>query len=216
MCDEIWRKIVEIHGHTKVLTLRAEELDKEQEFFFPPVIQQRDAHDHFMRSKAASLGIKDFPDDEARRRYIVEHLDKALGHEYRAFFDIADWLALIYRSQISDMMTCYSVQAITSVLPSYYPEIVPFVERIHRQIADIRQKKDIGAGDGVLAQVLEYRQLLEQLDDYWGQIAGVQGALKDCQAKLDCSDRKSGLIKVLIALLGAAGGAVLGWMLRRP
>lgn len=150
--EDVWDKIVRVHGHAKRLTLRAEELDPEGEFFFPPVLQQRDAHDHVVRAQAAMLGLKEFDTPSARADYVRDTLDKAPGHEYRAFFDIADWLAILYREKRASFVRGHSASSMDAVVPWYYREMVPNVERLHREIEAIRNNKDIAAGEGALGR----------------------------------------------------------------
>lgn len=213
MHEDFWKKIVQIHGHAKALTLRAEELDPKQEIFFPSIIQQRDGHDHVMRAKAAKLGLKSFEDEPSKEAYVVSNLDKALGHEYRAFFDIADWLAILYQ-KINTALCRYSSEAIDAVLPRYYTEIVPKVEKLHREIAAIRNKKDIGSGDGVLEQVQEYRELLDGLDEDWCQIIDSKSALEHRRRSEKRKGLQSVLIKLAIGLLLAGAGGLVGWLLK--
>lgn len=214
MHEGLWKKIVQVHGHAKALTLRAEELDPKQEIFFPSVIQQRDGHDHVMRAKAAILGLKVFEDKPSKQNYEASNLDKALGHEYRAFFDIADWLAILYREKINGALCRYSSESIDAVLPRYYSEIVPKVEKLHREIAAIRNRKDIGSGDGVLEQVEEYRELLDGLDEDWCQIIDSKAALEHRRRGEKRKGLKSVLIKLVIGGLIAAASGFIGWALK--
>jgi hypothetical protein len=211
MHDDLWKRIVEVHGHAKALTLRAEELDPQHEFFFAPVIQQRDAHDHILRAQSAELGLRSFEDTPALEDYVTSNLDKALGHEYRAFFDTADWLAILYREKILAALHRYSSESIAAVIPTYYQEIVPKVEKLHREIAAIRNGKDVGAGEGVLEQVQEYRSLLEGLDEDWCRIIDAKSGLE--QRRRDARRRGlwSILVKVAVGVLLALVGAIVGW-----
>ncbi len=213
MHEDIWSKIVTLHGHTKALTLRAEELDTNQEFFFPSVIQQRDAHDHIIRAYAAKVGVKDFSGDaEQTDKYIRTNLDKALGHEYRAFFDIADWLAILYREEITATLTTYSSQCIRTAVPNYYSEIVPRLERLHRDIEGIRSRKDIGLGDGILEEVTLYRSLLQTLDDDWVRIADSLGSMEQLKAEEKNQNRKKYLAQVVVNILLLFVGLFVGWL----
>jgi len=215
MHEGIWRTIVELHGHTKALTLRAENLDPDQELFFPPIIQQRDAHDHIIRAYAAKIGVKNVGNsDKQPGDYILTQLDKALGHEYRAFFDIADWLTILYREKITATLAAYSSQCIRTAVPKYYPEIVPRLERLHREIADIRSRKDIGSGDGILKEVTQYRNLLETLDEDWVRIADSLGSMEQLKAKEKNQSRKKFLRQVIAGILIAIVAALVGWVSR--
>jgi hypothetical protein len=127
--EEPWRILVELHNRIKALLLFAEECEIEHRTFMAPVIQQRDALDHIMRAQAAELGMREGGDD-----YIATNLDKALGHCYRAFFDIADWLSTRLRERILDALKPHSTACIREVLPEYYARWRPRIDEICREI----------------------------------------------------------------------------------
>ena len=212
MDSDPWGKLVEVHVHAKVLVLRAEELGPGHELFFPPIMQQRDGYDHIIRVKTAELGLKEFDDDAARDEYIRCNLDKALGHEYRAFFDAADWLGILYREKIQAAMKGYSPACVEAVIPTYYSEIVPKVERLSREIGTIRSRKDIGTD--VLEEVGQYRKVLDTLDEDWGRIVDSRAALEQWKSQEEASRRKTLLLQIVIGLVLAFAGALAGWLLR--
>ena len=149
---ELWRKIVELYNRTKVLTLRAEEIAEDRNSFVPPIVQHRDSLDHITRVMAAELDMSPTPfaNDEDRSKYIAANLDKALGHQYRAFFDAADFLGILFREEIEAIQKRFSIEAIESALPDYYSVKLPRVIAFSKKIGKIRERKDIGEGKELL------------------------------------------------------------------
>ena len=90
-------EISQVHMYTKHYLLMAEELSEDGVTFLQPLKEHRDAYDHLTRIYA--LPLKDTKGVE-KEKYIMDNLKKAFGHEYRAFFDTADWLTYICRKYI--------------------------------------------------------------------------------------------------------------------
>ena len=57
-------------------------------------IRNRDAYDHLMRVFA--LPMKEIEKLDVDK-YVLDNVKKAFSHEYRAFFDTADWFTYICR-----------------------------------------------------------------------------------------------------------------------
>ncbi len=176
-CKKDWETIVKLHIETKRLVLLAEELDRKLEFFWPPMIQQRDALDHIIRAERVRYN----PELTIRRglnaeEYCAKQMDKAVGHIYRAYFDVADWISIILRQQISTIFDRYSRDSILKVLDGYAVEVEQLVDEASRTIANYRTEKDIGNSitlAGVEGQidekdfpevVVEYGKLIKILD----------------------------------------------------
>ena len=218
MSDEIWQKIIRIHSHTKALILQAEEIDPERAFFLPPMIQQRDALDHIVRARAAQLRIIQREDSE---EYIEANLDKALGHQYRAFFDVADWLGIILREQIEDILTELPTEIINQVMPKFYDKTYPRLKTIDLAIARVRGVKDIGNDLSIIPDVEDYYKLINELVDMWLQMAKAAPTLREKneeRLKQPCIETGKGnllsrnavFLRSLIAgLIGAIAGAAL-------
>ena len=160
-----WQRLVEIHNCTKSFILKAEEVDPQHEFYFPPLIQQRDALDHIVR--AATVWVQP-PEKHSTKSpdYIRIQMDKAIGHAYRALFDAVDWLSIIYRERIREHVSLYSRATILKVLPNYYPKIIPRIEEISLKIADLRNAKDVGTGSNMLDNITKYTQLIDELEGF--------------------------------------------------
>ena len=205
-----WEKIVQVHNHAKALILLAEELDPEHTFFLPPVIQQRDALDHVVRAKYAGLhpGTRADP-----AQYALDHLDKALAHEYRAFFDIADWLSILYREKIASALSDYSHEAILAALPDFYTTVYPKFETIYEKVAAVRGAKDIGNETALIDDVEKYRDIIGELSAMWAKIVvsvgAINSSIRSKERFRNTQQPKPGrrrIRDVLFCLLGAAVG----------
>ncbi|MBI2440376.1 MAG: hypothetical protein HYV35_03285, partial [Lentisphaerae bacterium] len=127
-----------------------------------PVMELRNGFEHIIRAKAAELGLNGEADDKLPD-YIPQSFDKAIGHEYRAFFDAADWFSVCIRDRITKTLRHYSHECITAVLPDYYSKLRPRVDQVCREIAAIRGTKDIAKGKDLLGEVGKYRTAINDL-----------------------------------------------------
>jgi hypothetical protein len=158
-----WDRITELHQQTKALLLLLEELGLEHRSFLQPVFEQRDALDHIIRAKAVLRGLKQVPDSE---EYVRTNLDKAVGHLYRAFFDVADWIGLTLRERLQTELEPYSTEAIHALLPEYYAEIRPVLTQFVSDIANIRGSKDIGKNE-LIMDVKRYVDIIRTLVGFY-------------------------------------------------
>jgi len=171
---EKWTLIVKIHNLTKALVIQSEELDPQHLFYFPIIIQQRDCLDHIIRAaygwlhpdnlKKSKNAISDSKDYNGRQ------MEKALGHMYRAFFDAADWVSILYREKIGESMGNYSLNTIHTIFPNYYTKIVPRLEAISLAIAEVRASKDIVHTKEILTGVDQYMELIAELAIYMEEV----------------------------------------------
>ena len=172
--DQQWKLIIQIHNLTKALVLKCEEIDPDHEFYFPIIIQQRDALDHLIRAAY----MEHYPDKLLAEKkgivnaseYSIHQTSKALGHMYRAFFDAADWISILCRERISDMMSAYSMKTIHFAFPSYISRIKFRIEEISLEIANVRNSKDIGQTGEVIDGVDKYMDLVSELINFMDEI----------------------------------------------
>jgi len=123
MTRDCWAQIVEVHNEAKTLFLLAEEIEHEKfQEFLQPINEHRHSLEHIIRAKADELGVGGEPPSE---EYQLDSLKKALGHEYRAFFDCADWIAVIVREDVLTTLQRYSPTCIQAVVPEYYGTCQP-------------------------------------------------------------------------------------------
>lgn len=179
---EKWTRLVEIHNHAKSIFLCAEEFDPEFLDFVQPVMELRNGFEHIIRAKAAELGVNGEADAK-RPDYIPQSLDKAIGHEYRAFFDAADWFSVCIRDRITKTLDQYSHEHIAAVLPDYYAKLRPHIDQTSREIAEIRGSKDIAKDKDLLAEVASYRAAIDKLLGAYEQIEKSIPALVDARQR---------------------------------
>ena len=82
--QDYWVKICILHNITKKYLLLTEEICETGQLFLQPLKEHRDAYDHIIRT--FSIDIKQLPENFNRQDYVLKNLNKAYGHEYRAFF----------------------------------------------------------------------------------------------------------------------------------
>jgi hypothetical protein len=203
--DGLWAQIVEVHNEAKTLFLLGEELDRDQfRDFIQPINEHRHSLEHIVRAQANSLGLD--PDGKKDEQYQCDSLRKALGHEYRAFFDCADWIGIILREDIEETLRPYGASSIHAVLPEYYPDLRPRIQEISESIAQKRGDKNVSKDGQITDDVRGYKAILDELRDIHRQITRVQGALEDHQSRT----RREGGRKWMLSVLGAlvAGGII--------
>jgi len=172
--NEIWKKICDLYAKTKRLTIQAEELSLDFKAFLQPLKELRDAYDHIIRAKSAELDI--LKKDE---KYIITNYDKALGHQYRAFFDSADYISIRIREKIQAILEKYSSANIQAVIPTYYPTIRPELEKIKLRIAQYRIDKDIED-----ESTQDLNGLLQISEQYDKDVLELLNFLKDIQLRI--------------------------------
>lgn len=158
MHKELWNKIVVVHNTSKSFFLWCEENSVQLKTFLQPNNELKNAWEHVVRGKAVELGLQKSDNPQ----YAEECLKDALSHEYRAFFDICDWLSLTLRKRAIDQLSPYDHETIAAVIPDYYTKIRPNLDRACNEIAKLRGAKDIARPD-ILDRVVEYDSILKEL-----------------------------------------------------
>ena len=207
-----WKRLIEIHNHAKSVFLLAEEFDPNFLDFVQPVVELRNGLEHIIRAKAAELGVNGEVGANTTE-YIPQSFDKSIGHEYRAFFDAADWFSVCIRDRITKTLRRFSQECITAVLPDYYQKLRPKIDQTCREIATIRGAKDIAKGRDLLEEVGKYRAAIDGLLQVYEQIENSVPALVDWRAK---SRRSVAMQWIISTLIGGVVAAILtAWVLIR-
>ncbi len=220
--NERWGRLIEIHNHAKSVFLLAEEFDPESKDFIQPAMELRHGLEHIVRAQAALLKINRDESVQAPD-YVPHSFDKAIGHEYRAFFDAADWLSTTMRKRIIETLSPYSHECIETVIPDYYPKLRSRVDQICREIATIRGVKDVarnadiearvGKSEEAIAEVGKYRTVIKELAEIDERVQTSIPALVEWTRK----HRRSAVLGwVLSAVVGGVITAVVtAWVLIR-
>ena len=247
--DDILRLVVTVFLEAKRLMIQAEEFSEDEfRILMTPNLEMKHAFDHFCRAEGVRLGIQDSrrirseDDDEhpavevaidgvsdtpgePGEDYVLKNYGKALGHVYRAYFDVADLYSMLIRSRITQAMRGYSRKTICEVVPTYYSRIRPEVDALSIRIAELRNGKDVVLTSQVMAEVSRYGQVLDRLraaaldiesripalEDYEGRLAKERESEAAQQGR---GTARSGLWALLAAMGGALAGALATWLLR--
>lgn len=144
------RDLYDTYIESKNLFIRAEELLEQMSFFVAPVLEHRDALDHIMR-------YFDLKNKSGLSEVAIKELDRALSHELRAYFDIADYICITIRQQISDSLKRISIKKIQKVW-NEYSDIKKRVVKVSEEIAEIRQNRNSS-----LKHIEKYKPVIEEM-----------------------------------------------------
>ena len=202
MHEPLWTKIVTVHNYNKTFFIWCEENGIGLKSFLQPNNELKNAWEHSVRAKANELGITidENTPNAADLTYQESCLKDALKHEYRAFFDICDWLSWTLRTKVQEDLAPYDHEIISEVIPSYFSEIRPNLDTASHEIAKLRCKKDAEASD-ILFHVERYNSVLTALNKDVEKIRKSVGALAEFKKKKKVSKIKDYL---LVVVVGAA------------
>jgi len=210
--DEVWRQIVQVHNRGKQLFILAEEMDSRFETFLQPLQELKHALEHIIRARASELGLTEGGNPD----YVEESLQKALGHEYRAFFDVADWLGVaVLREKALEQMTRYSPDCISRYFREWYDTVRPRLEKANIEIARIRTDKDVARGSDVIPEVEKYHGVIVELAGMMPMISSHIPQLEEGRRHERRGKWKRVIWQVILVILGA-GLAIFGrWVYDR-
>ena len=95
--------------------------------------------------------------------YVKKNLEKAYGHEYRAFFDTADWLSYNLRKSIRERLRKMPKREKKEFIQRSGGEA--FLERMNQypfKVAEMRGDKDIGMASND-SPIREYQNILDEM-----------------------------------------------------
>lgn len=163
-----WNTLCEVHNLTKKYMLLSEEYSVDMKTYIQPMKEQKDAYEHIVRAYSVMYNnIENTSNklDKKDEQYLLKNLDKAISHEYRAFYDTIDYFTLILRNLFYNELKFFSGTEILKVYP-HYREIKNRLLELPEKIAIQRNNKDIGNSDPV-ALASEYTKVLDDLlNDY--------------------------------------------------
>lgn len=127
------KQISDVYLINKKYFIKAEEILPNLRMFLTPVLEHRDALDHLMRafSDIHTEGYS-IENDLIIYEKRIKNIEKALGHELRSFFDIADFICINMRVYFKDLYK----QTKRKKLLAVWEE----VEKQEQQLVDISEK----------------------------------------------------------------------------
>lgn len=143
-------ELQKIYSAYKKLFIQAEEKLEDMKFFVAPMLEHRDALDHLMRYFRMTNGGE--ISEEA-----LGQLEKAVEHEFRAYFDVADYICITVRNIIAERLKRVPKRKIKSVWKEYL-DIKQEIVKISDDIADIRFERR-----EKFASIEKYNQVLMQV-----------------------------------------------------
>lgn len=144
------KELQDVYEAYKKLFIRAEEKLEEMGFFVAPMLEHRDALDHLMRY--FSLVSEGEITEET-----LKQLEKAVGHEYRAYFDVADYICITVREKIAESLKGISKRKMQSVWKEY-SDVKRKVVKISDEISEIRYNRR-----GNMDSVKKYDEMLKEI-----------------------------------------------------
>ena len=161
----------QIHKYTKHYLLLAEELSEDGVAFLQPLKEHRDAYDHLMRIFSLHLKVADVSKNFDYNDYVEDNLKKAYGHEYRAFFDTADWLTFICRKSIRETLSYNAKKKlyISKYSEEDFEKTKTFINKVPHDIAMYRENKDISNAT-LLKEVEDYKKTLDKLIEIYKKV----------------------------------------------
>lgn len=163
-----FNEMSQVHMYTKHYLLIAEEIAEEGVVFLQPLKEHRDAYDHLMRIYFLSTDSQKI--EGGAENYILDNVKKAFGHEYRAFFDTADWLTYICRKYVREELSYKAKFKLYMNRYKDYEETKKFINELPFMISKYREKKDVSNNEPILSEVLEYKKTLDQLLDLYKRV----------------------------------------------
>lgn len=157
--DDNWEILCKIHILTKHYTLLAEEYNISTRAFLQPMKEQKDAYEHIIRAYTKKCENCVLSEDD--QEYMLKNIEKAIGHEYRAYFDTIDYLTICLRELINKELDGILYEEIVQVYPKY-DEYKKILVNIPEKIAMYREKKDIGSNE-MLKFAVEYGKVVDDL-----------------------------------------------------
>lgn len=160
-------EISQVHMYTKHYLLIAEEISEEGITFLQPLKEHRDAYDHLVRVFALPMKETENLDVE---KYVLDNVKKAFGHEYRAFFDTADWLTYICRKYIREELSFSARKKKYEEKYDDFQDVKEFINEVPLMIAKYREEKDVSNQEPILSEVLDYKNTMDRLLEIYKKI----------------------------------------------
>lgn len=160
-------RMSQVHMITKHYLLISEEISEEGVTFLQPLKEHRDAHDHLVRVFA--LPLKEVGNVDVEK-YVLDNVKKAFGHEYRAFFDTADWFTYICRKYVREELSFGAKKRRYEDKYGDFEMVKKFVNEVPFMVAQYREEKDVGNQEPLLSDVMDYKETMDKLLEIYKKV----------------------------------------------
>lgn len=143
------QNLLKAYTESKTLFIRAEEILAEMNFFVAPILEHRDALEHIMRYMVLK--------QENSNEEALKQLDRALSHEIRAFFDIADFICVTIRDYIAKSLHGVKISKINDVWGEYI-QLKENIVKTSEEIAEIRINRK-----GTIECIDKYKDVIDNM-----------------------------------------------------
>ena len=162
-----------------------------------------------MRVFSVKFGLR-----ERNSVYINDNLDATFRHLYRATFDLLDFIRLLQKERIYEMVKDFSRETLVEVFPEYYNKIVPEIENAMQKIPRYKSEKDIGNPN--LESVKGYVEIIEGTKLHFAKVSEMMPSLVDYENRKKKEERNKTINQYAIKLILAIVSALLGYLLAQP
>ena len=163
--DEYWERIFYVHLKTKELYILAEEYGSELKTFFLPINSLKNAYENIIHVCANDYMART-GNGTYNEKYTLDNLRSALGNECKAFFDTADFLAIMLRRKLSESLGGFTYPQIASVWDEYNDVRLSLI-KTNQEIADIRTHKADNSDYYIDEDVEKYYNEVKKLLDWY-------------------------------------------------
>ena len=148
------KKLYKAYIESKNLFISAEEILERMSFFVAPIIEHRDALDHIMR-------YFNYKSEDGLTERAIKELDRALEHELRAYFDIADFVCITIRQEIASSLKNVSSRKIKKIWNDYI-DVKNRIAKVSDELVGIRQNRGSS-----LEHLEKYLPVMEEILDIY-------------------------------------------------
>lgn len=172
-CDRLLKKYFEVKEHVissekavaDLVTLQ--EGPRRERISVLAINELRNSFDHLMRAKNVWRDVRNLPGSCSISpfEYCCKHIDKALGHVFRAGYDALDILTSARLEEINFLRRPFSIAMFLNILPDYAQTIRKPIEHAISQCNSAKLTKDVESSSQEHLSYQAYCSALKKLNE---------------------------------------------------
>lgn len=198
------KEIVIVYLKVKELIILAENIDKEKRLPLNSVNELRNAFDHLMRVIGHQEEV-----DSMKEVDITINMQQITEHIYRAGYDACDVIAINLFENIEQILSPYDSEVIVKVLPNFYQEIYPRLQKLQNEIRKAKTIKGTLEESFSVEYFAEYDNVIQEVFEIKESLESNVLALSKIKKEHENKSIKNNILNVVIALVSL----VIGWLL---